>query len=305
MSINKIIETVKKFQAQSKTVDASYHLTSDDPRDNLVKGIRNWEDIEKDLKAGKGGELEPRKRYPPKFLSVRSSAALCVNNFAPFKEYHMELSFMGISSFVEACFEKEQPTGLHRPTEPHLDFYLENEKTIIGIESKFLEYLNFYKAPNHPSGHRYTEDYRENNLDAYLVREKLHYLPDGFFDNIIEFYSKCSKDDNQRLDVAQLIKHSIGLLKNRHDKGNKQKVVLIYLYWEPLDWKTIHPLFNVHRDNINEFECIIKQFEPLITFVPLSYLEFWQQCENDVSLHESIKEHIGRVVKRYRFAINS
>ena len=293
MSHSKIAKAVKERQAEylaPKKVDEKYYLTSQNPQDNLIEGVLNWldwEDIEKDINEGKGNELNGRGRQ--KFLAVHSSSALCVNNFAPFRMHFAELSFLGYSGFIEAKFEKKQPTGLKQAngqdrTPPHLDFCLETKKTIIGIESKFTEYFGT-KRPNHPRKHSDIAKCLKNNLEPYCNRTKLNYLPKGFHESIIEHYF-CD-DKPQHLDVAQLIKHTIGLLNN----CGKKEAVLVYLYWEPFN-STIDNLFAEHRHNIEMFKHRIEHF---IEFVPLSYPEFWKMYENDALL----KDHFVKVKERY------
>ena len=261
---------------KSKSVDEKGYLAL--PEDNLIEPFPNcWKKIKEELGKGAGRELEGH------FLAVHSSSALCVNNFAPFKEHCTKLSFLGYSGFKEAQFEKKQPTGL-RGTPPHLDFYLESPEVVIGVESKFTEHGGV-QAPNHS-----TRD-RTNNLEKYRNRKELSYLPKGFQESIIEHYS--NDDEPQHLDVAQLIKHTIGLLNNRNGK----KAVLAYLYWEPLN-PTIDSIFAEHRRNFELFKRRIEQF---IEFVPLSYPEFWKQYENDTFL----KDHFRKVKERYGFAIKS
>jgi len=168
--------------------------------------------------------------------------------------------------------------------QPHLDFYLENKTTIIGIESKFTEHFN-PMPPNHPTEHR------TNNLEPYYNRKELNYLPKGFQESIIEHY--FADNEPQHLDVAQLIKHIIGLLNNCREK----KAVLVYLYWEPLN-PTVDNLFVAHRRDIEKFKSLIERF---IKFVPLSYPEFWKLYENE----DLLKEHIRKVRERYEFKIKS
>ena len=282
-----IITNQTDFFTRVQKVVVDGYLTSDDPKDNLIDLLPNcWEKIAEELNAGGGGEMKRKVDEPPKFCAVHSSSALCVNNFAPFKEHrnHAKLSFLGYSGFQEAWFEEKQPTGL-RGTPPHLDFYLECPEVIIGIESKFTEHLGSPKPPNHKTGNR------ENNLEPYLDPKELSYLPKGFQETIIEHY--FNDDKPQRLDVAQLIKHTLGLLKNCREK--KKEAILVYLYWEPLN-PTIDNLFAEHRHNIKMFKHRIEHF---IEFVPLSYPEFWKMYKDN----DLLKGHIGRVRERYEFKI--
>ena len=295
--IDDITENQKKFlEAQNITVDCiksksdetcKYYVKS--PQHNLVEPLSNddWNQIEKEFNKGKGGELKSKKGNPPNFQAVISSSALCVNNFVPFKKHYTKLSFLDYSGFDEAHFEQKLRTRLGG-TLPHLDFYLASPKVVIGIESKFIEYFDM-QAPNHPI--ESPTGGKKNNLEPYRNREKLHYLPKGFHESIIEHY--FADDKPQHLDVAQLIKHTVGLLKNCRGK----KPVLVYLYWEPFD-PMADNLFDKHWDEIEKFKYRIERF---IEFVPLSYPRFWKWHENDTLL----KEHIHKVRERYGFSIQS
>ena len=249
---------------------------------NLIEPFSNvWEIIKKELNEGDGKELDSH------FFSVRSSSALCVNNFAPFKEHHKKLSFLGYSGFEEARFEKKQPTGLIRQLRdgskeertPNLDFYLARQEVAIGIESKFAEHFEKPTMSLKQSLKPYLEGWE-------TLKE---YLSEGFRKEILEHYSDANRP--QRLDVAQLIKHAIGLLKNCGEK----EPILVYLYWEPLN-PTIDNLFAEHRHNVEMFKHRIEHF---IEFVPLSYPEFWKLYKDD----DLLKGHIGRIRERYEFEI--
>ncbi|MBI9095440.1 MAG: hypothetical protein JEY71_11205 [Sphaerochaeta sp.] len=129
-----------------------------------------------------------------------------------------EISFLDKTQFTQARFEYKLPTGL-MGTPPNLDFYLENSSHVIGVESKFLEIL----------------DQNPQKLDAYIrsdnVEKLQSYLPDGFMENVIEFYQE--KQDLYHLPFSQLIKHTIGLIK--HAQFEKKAPILLYIYWTPED----------------------------------------------------------------------
>lgn len=146
---------------------------------NLIEKFSNWEAIKSELQEGQGSELK-KDNGVIKFNAVHSSSALCVNNFAPFKEKKDKFSFFGYSDFTEATFEKKLPTGI---STPNLDFYLENKNTVMGFESKFTELL-IKKLPNIVTDSKT----KVGNLQKYLNRkEELNYLADDFFDFIEEY----------------------------------------------------------------------------------------------------------------------
>lgn len=243
--------------------------------ENLINTVDSWNIIEKELDNGQGSELKPDKNGVIKFNAVHSSSALCVNNFALLKSRLKDFTFLNYSAFIEASFEKKLATGI---STPNLDFYLENEKVIIGIESKFSETLT-EKLPN-----------ESGNLEKYLNREELDYLPDSFMD-LINYYVK--NEDKKYLDFAQLIKHSIGLI-NAGRKKNK-KAVLVYIYWLPKNWFE-YEIFKKHHIQIEEFKVAIHDF---IDFVPISYLDFWNYYGTEKTLMKSVSE----MRKRYEFNI--
>lgn len=248
--------------------------------DNLIDVFENWSEIKNELSNGSGSELNS------KFNAVHSSSALCVNNFAPFKLYKDNISFLGFSNLIEATFEKKLPTSLGG-TPPNLDFYLETQHDIIGIESKFLETLES-KSPN-----------KDNNLKPYLKNEsKLSYLPEGFIELIKQYDSDATK---RQLDIAQLLKHSIGIIHRSKTKykfilnSMFTKPILIYIYWQPYNWFNIDIYCNHESETIKLSEDIKK----FITFIPISYLEFWKIYEND----RRFSEHIGKMKERYLITI--
>jgi hypothetical protein len=239
--------------------------------ENLIGKFDNWSEITTELENGNGNELHG------KFRAVHSSTALCVNNFAPFKHRKDSFSFLGHSDFSEATFEKKLSTGI---STPNLDFYLQNELTTIGIESKFIETID-KKLPN-------------INLDKYLDRKELSYLPQGFSD-VLRHYIGCQ--EKMHLDVAQLIKHSIGLINRsqcKNDEPNRTPV-LVYLYWLPTNWSNVQ-LFLDHEAEIKDFQEQIRSF---VQFVPMSYLELWEQYEKD----QTFGQYIGQVKARYGMVI--
>lgn len=95
----------------------------------------------------------------------------------------------------------------------------------------------------------------------------------------------------------QLIKHGIGIIKKAQSENefilNKMltQPVLVYIYWQPSNWCNFE-IFCKHADEIEEFKTLIK---PFLTFIPLSYLDFWKAYEND----KLFGGHIEKVKERY------
>lgn len=275
---NTIDKIFNRSKALKMKLDGKGYVNSNE--ENLIDQFDNWDEIKNEIEGGHGGELKPDSNGVIKFNAVHSSSALVVNNFAPFKKHRNDFTFLNYSDFTEVSFEKQLPT---RISTPNLDLYLETKYEIIGFESKFTEYLS-PKRPNH-----------DGNLKKYQNRSELNYLPKAFHNDLIQYYIGIT--DKLYLDVAQLIKHGIGLLNKAQSKYqfilNVMLVqpVLVYIYWQPNNWYNFE-LFRKHADEIEDFK---KRIKPFLTFIPLSYLDFWKAFEND----RIFGDHIRKVKERY------
>lgn len=253
------------------------------PTDNLINSIDNWIEIKNELELGQGNELKPNKNGVIKFNAIHSSAALCVNNFSFFKKHINFIEFYGHSKFYDSIFEKKISTGI---STPNLDFYLESNDLIIGIESKFTEFFS-KKHPNY-----------KNNLSKYIERKELNYLPPNFNKLILDY--KNFKEE-LHLDVAQLLKHSMALLnynksrKNYINSKSSLRPVLVYIFWEPKNANE-YSIFETHRKEIEDFSNKISDF---IDFKSISYPEFWNKFESD----SKFSEYILQLKERYFFEI--
>jgi hypothetical protein len=233
-----------------------------DFKDNLVPTV-SPPDFENDLRKGSGKELEN------KFLALHSSSALCVNFFGFFKNHLDKFPFFGETNFVKAEFEKQLRTGLGG-TPPNLDFYLENDNYVIGIESKFLEPL----TPKQPEfSASYSESYL-NKLDNGLSK-------------IVNYYLK--NNSKAHLDTAQLIKHSIGLLNNRGDK----KAKLIYVYWQPENFAQIKE-YSSHQADLAVFSNLMKG----ISNIEFHHTTYGELCKNYIA-HNYCQQHILLFKQKY------
>lgn len=242
------------------------HLT-----DNLLPGVR-LDHFESDLKKGGGHELNK------KFLALHSSAALAINTFAPFKDIPSSLSILRKQGFGPPVFERQLPTGL-RGTPPNIDVYLQSDDDVIAIESKFLEYCA-------PKVADYSDSYSKDTLP----------LAEDCWWQVLE-ESKAA--GLRHLDVAQLVKHYLGLVRlmNHGDEGWKPKeVTLLYLFWEPENAHDIGDCLN-HRRNIEELASKVSGSR--IKFMSLSYPELWREWE----ILPSIAAHVANLKARYSMAL--
>ena len=248
------------------------------PENNLADSFPNWDLIKSELENGDGSELKI-KDGRIKFCAVHSSSALCVNNFAMVKHHKDNISLFESSAFDVAQFEKKLSTGI---STPNLDFYLRNDTSVIGIESKFTEILEA------------KIDHTNKNLDKYLVA-KLK-LPSGFND-IIEYYINCK--ERLYLDAAQLLKHMIGMFNEAAEVKAGAELSLIYLYWVPSNWKEkeIEP-YQKHEEELKKFIEQISGFS--VKFEAYTYIDFWKILEKN----EALKTYVDKLKKRYLFDVN-
>jgi hypothetical protein len=235
--------------------------------DNLLNGL-SLDLFQDDLMQGSGNELKS------KFNAVFSSSALGVNNFAIVKQELDKFEFLGESNFTKAQFERQFSTGLGGAP-PNLDFTIENDKTIIAFESKYLEPLERTEV-------KFTESYNKENLN-YL---------DSFWFDLMNKY----RNDKLYLDIAQLIKHSIGLINYKKTRPI-QKMILVYIYWTPKNYKEYIEYID-HQKELNEFTDALKQQND-IEFISMTYRHFW--TEN--SKTKELKDHFDKVKKRYDLEI--
>lgn len=148
-----------------------------------------------------GAELRDRSDAPAKMRALLSSSALAVNVF----DYWMEGDIVPLASVLGARgnatgleFERKLPTGA-RGTPPNLDVVLTTAEEMVGIESKFTEWMT--AKSNH-----------SESLAPYFRSSPSRWEALGL--------SACARlaEDVYRgaqifshLDVPQLLKHALGL----------------------------------------------------------------------------------------------
>ena len=233
---------------------------------NLVPGVR-LEDIRADLEQGSGNELEG------KFRAAHSSSALAVNTFGPWRKNPQALRLLGKTGFTALQFEKHCPTGLGG-IPPNLDLVVVGTDVVIGVESKFLEFL----APKQP---KFAASYTRGNLPQMepCWAELMDALKAG---------------PKQYLDGAQFVRHYLGLRNQPEFKG--KKIILLNLFWEPENWADF-PEYRQHRAELAAFQDKVK--DSAVAFVWMTYPELWSQWEA-LGLFPS---HVREIRKRYLLAI--
>jgi hypothetical protein len=267
--LRKAFSSAKKLTRdiiRQKIIDKAAILNTDgyvaEIKDNLIQTVSE-EDFIADLANGNGNELSS------KFKALYSSSALCVNFFGYFTRHLSKFELLGEGNFKVGKFEAKLPTGL-KGTAPNLDFFLENQTSIIGVESKFLEIL----SPKQP---RFSSSYSDiflNTLHLGLSEIMNHY-----------------RSDNSKtyLDTSQLIKHSIGLIRRKGDKNAN----LIYLYWEPINANEFYE-YSQHKKELVDFADRMKAISS-ISFYYFTYVDFYTLFANN----NLFTEHLTNFKNRY------
>jgi hypothetical protein len=201
---------------------------------------------------GAGSELGTSDA-PGSMASLRSSSALAVNVFAPWRGADIaSLSslFAADRSASRLMFEAQYPTGL-RGIPPHLDVVIDKQGGIpLAIESKFTEIYS-------PAHNGFRESYFEK-LGLWDGFDHVHELALAIADGSVQF---------EHLGAAQLIKHALGLKNAYGPMGFR----LLYLYYE---WPS--EIAVLHSAEIDRF-AEISQLD--LEFTSMTYQELFERLE--------------------------
>jgi hypothetical protein len=232
-----------------------------------------------DVRAGDGGELRiPKGGGCPDFHSIRSSCALAVASFGPWRLRPETLTVGERSNFDSLRFEVKFPiTESKIDPPPNLDVVCWASGHAVAIESKLVEYID----PKHTAhiGSKYDDQIAESHpswqAKVSLLRE--------------------SPDEYRMFNAAQIIKHYLGLKRDKpglaEEKIQDRTTTLLYMYWEPLGKDANHPVYREHRAEIADFASGLA--DPDLTFEARSYPTLWADWKHQsgrVSLHAEALE---------------
>jgi hypothetical protein len=181
-----------------------------------------------------------------------------------------------LQGFGIPTFEKQCRTGVPGSKAPaNLDVFLESDSATLAIESKFTEHLT-------PKRARFSNSYQ---------KESLPHVEDQWWEALAR--SRAAKP--QHLDVAQLIKHYLGL---RYEglPGSSKSVTLLYLFWEPSNAADFEA-FAIHRREIAAFEQQV--LGSSVRFMAMSYPDLWAEWSGEPSL----VTHLANLRHRYGVSI--
>jgi len=245
--LDEILDVQRGWARQAvKMVDSKGYVDRLDS--NLFQPLSKT--IRESLLSGAGSELEGKGGAAPKFNALHSSSALAVNMFAYWeaRDSRPLTEALGIEpASGPPEFEKTFKTGLSG-TPPHLDVVLpQGDDRIFAIESKYTEWLSPKSSLKPVFREAYLSD--EANLWAGVGLPGCQRLAQDMQDQKTFF---------MHLDAAQLLKHALGLAKQKGAIFS-----LGYLYY---DWACEEG--EVHRREIETFQRRVGEEIP---FVPMPY----------------------------------
>ncbi len=223
---------------------------------------------------------------------MTSSSALVVNSFAEAaklksceSDYWNTLLFNGEDPFFcgqmkEACFEKKLKICGIKGFSPNVDFYLRAEDSVVAIESKYTE-------PFEPKIGKIQKQYET------LIRDWEGKYP------VVKALSAVIREIGKYtyLDVAQLVKHMLGLVSlSRYGHRKIKKFKLIYLYHPSVDEVNN----GKHREEVNRFAKHFKMAKAESWFKAMTYKELF----SNLNMIPGSKDHYNKLRSRYKDGID-
>lgn len=235
------------------------------------------------FKKGDGNEMKDTGvdgSSRAKMKALHSSSALPVNLFQYWQNrndiykiaYVCGLCRKDNRNANKIEFEKKFPIFKNSTTNPNIDVVIEcnNDDNLYAIESKFSEpYSNQRKKS-------FSDKYFENDL----IWDKLPNLK-KLAEDIMQ-----NNEIYKYLDVAQLIKHILGLTKN-HNKSNFR---LLYLWYDVVGQDGFE-----HRKEIEQFAEIAKKDN--VRFSHITYQEVILKLSKE--FYEGNEEYVNYLTDRY------
>lgn len=235
--------------------------------DNLFVSLT--EEVAKSYKKGDGDELADNKTRLAKMKATHSSSAIVVNLFQYWMGkdaspllYALSLIPKPEKDYLIKNIGSTSPKVVEIPPRQYVvNFSFEKQYRIHDDHKRFPRSANLdvcfeYSLCNIAIESKFTEPYsgRHKSLrDVYLEEESLW----GKLPNLYELAKKLSqnKDEFHYLDVAQLIKHILGLNANfpRKQKRSTTNYKLLYLWYDVSGDEGVG-----HRAEIEKFAAIAK-----------------------------------------------
>jgi hypothetical protein len=242
--------------------------------DNLIAGL-TLDRVARELESADGGELADQGTRPAKFRAIRSSSALAVNTFAPWRDHADPMPLAGelVEPATLQLEAKRRPLAHGRAA--NLDALgATDQGTIVAVESKLLEPLNAKAAKFQDAYEVIADDPLDPRRDS-------------------RWYAHVSETPVRRhLDIGQLIRHYLALARCH----TGVPIVLVYAFWEPADASEFE-VFGTHRDEIAAFASSVAN-DPQVRFAPICYRDLWDAWAWSDS-PPWLADHVARLRARY------
>lgn len=231
---------------------------------------------ERAFSIGSGSELIDTKLRPAKMKALHSSAALAVNFFDYWADRSPD-SLLGALKLdlksVSIEFEAQFPTGLGG-NPPNLDVAFRCDGgVVVGLESKFSEWL----TPKPPNKELFKPKYFSESGGLWS-RKGLSAC------QALASQVQAGKASFRYLDVAQLLKHALGLATQHEGKFG-----LNYIFY---DWPGPESL--AHRAEVERFQALVGND---FRFLWNSYQEVYKRLSRAAG--QEHLEYITYLGKRY------
>jgi hypothetical protein len=235
-------------------------------------------DVHAAFSRGSGSELIDNGIRPAKMRALISSSALAVNFFGFWagRSPHSSLLANAMElpdGLLEVTFEEKCPTGL-RGIPPNLDVFLRWESAVLGIESKFTEWM----TPKKPRLAEFRQKYLAN--DALWERYGLPRC------QAVAHAHGSGSLGFQHLDVAQLLKHALGLVACHGPSAR-----LGYVYWDDRGTGG-----EAHAQELREFENLIADE---LGFRAWRYQKLATALSGANQKTDALEHHLSAFVARY------
>jgi hypothetical protein len=222
-----------------------------------------------------GGELQDQRDRPAKIRALHSSAVLAINVFQYWegrKGPELPRALGADGELADVMIEQQFPSGL-RGTPPTLDVVLSlaNDR-IIAIESKFTEWMTHKRVK--------LDEFKAKYLQADPGHWAACKLP-----QCQQFAADIGNGEEKfrQLDALQLLKHALGLAKNKAGRFS-----LLYLYY---DYAGKSDIADRHRAEIDRFAARV---DAGLGFRAMSYQALFAGLAAERGVDEEYLEYLRR-----------
>lgn len=274
MKTQKDVLLSQKRWAESANIEIDKDQYVTDRNNNFFMELS--EETLRDFSDGDGAEVQPDQNTRAKIFATHSSSALVCNFFEywRYRDKRPIAKALKLKQQIKALvFEQKFSMGMSG-TMPNLDLaLLLSDGTVVGIESKFTEWMSPYNA-------KFAESYFKNGKKRWMDvgLPACQDLAESIHRGSVKF---------RHLNAPQLLKHSLGI-GNMTSSSSR----LIYLYFDLSPGSDIK---KKHNEEINRFAMLMNGE---LQFTAISYQDLFKKLKKNSSLPEHV-EYFRYLQNRY------